>query len=582
VWVGPLFYYELVRLARKGRGTLLRCAYALAGLVALFFAYYSRFPSYDLWDAPFSSELTIGVRDLASLSRDVVTVILWVQTAAVVVLAPPYLAGAIAEERERGTLDLLLTTQMSDREIVLGKLAARVTHLGGILLAGLPLLAATQLWGGVDFRALLAAFAVTGLNLLCVASICVLYSALSRTTRAAIGSSYATVVALSVCCFCLALGAAPVELVGVTSWDTLSWGSTHANYWLLGYTASGQAAVVLFCLTGADFGLRSGPILFARDAGKRAARATRPSDKGKTVPARPGRESPPVGDRPLLWLEAYHLPRSERLGWMTRVGSLVVVAVIAGLFARIRLSSGAPESGAVAGGLRLGLVGLAAGWCVATGFRAAGSLGRERDLRTLDGLLTLPCSRSAVLGAKWVGSILRTADAGALAGTLAGTVGLVGLITGSLHPLSVPLLAVSVAGQLCFWASLGVWLSTVFRSTLRARVALGLAVLLVFGGSWLLAAGDPPFKPSGDADNYATSYWWEPLPGAVRAYTANPVRSFWLVTFKWWGADAFDESESRDAPLFGVRLAAAAGGSLAFVTAGGLLWLDACRRFRKE
>src|SRR3989442_1369449 len=30
--VGPLFYYELIRLARRGRSTVLRCVYALAVL----------------------------------------------------------------------------------------------------------------------------------------------------------------------------------------------------------------------------------------------------------------------------------------------------------------------------------------------------------------------------------------------------------------------------------------------------------------------------------------------------------------------------------------------------------------------
>src|SRR5438270_8263329 len=33
--VGPLFYYELLRLARRGRSTVLRCAYALTILIIL-------------------------------------------------------------------------------------------------------------------------------------------------------------------------------------------------------------------------------------------------------------------------------------------------------------------------------------------------------------------------------------------------------------------------------------------------------------------------------------------------------------------------------------------------------------------
>jgi ABC-type transport system involved in multi-copper enzyme maturation permease subunit len=575
--MGPLFYYELVRLARKGRSTVLRCAYALAGLVALFFVYHERFPSHDLWNAPFSPDVTLGVRDLAGLSRYFVGALLWAQTAAVVVLTPAYLAGAIADERERGTLDLLLTTRLSDREIVLGKLAARLTHLGGILLAGLPLLAATQLWGGVELRVLLAAFAVTGLNLLTVGAISVFQSVRSRTAWAATASSYVVVALLCGTCLDLPAGA-PIYAFEMTDGKLVSWGGTDITYLLFWCATAGQVAVVLFCLVVAIYRLRSEKTSPARDAGKKAAQAEPPADKGATVPARPGRQSPPVGDHPLLWLEVYHSPRSERPEENTRVGKLVVVTGFVGLLAFIRLCGRPGDARAVSAALHLGLLGLAACWCVATGSRAAGSLGLERGRQTLDGLLTLPCDRSAVLGAKWLGSILRTADVG----VLASTVGLMGLLSGALHPLAVPLLAVSVAGQLCFWASLGVWLSTVFRSTLRARVALALAVLLVFCGSWFLAAGDPPFAPPGRDGDFATTNWWEPLPGAVRAYSANPLRSWWYLAFRWWRNEESEETEVREARFFGVQLAAVAGGTLAFTLAAGLLWLDACRRFRKE
>jgi ABC-type transport system involved in multi-copper enzyme maturation permease subunit len=575
--MGPLFYYELVRLARKGRTTLLRCAYALAGLVTLYFAYHQRFPSHNLWNAPFSSGVTLGIRDLASLARSFVTVILWVQTVAIFLLTPAYLAGAIAGERERGTLDLLLTSHLSDREIVLGKLAARLVHLGGILLAGLPLLAATQLWGGVDFGVLLAAFAVTALNLLTVGSICVLYSARERTTWAAITTSYAANVILFGSCLAFLHGT-PVSLLEVTSGSSVWWGSSNIIYLVFGCGMVGQVALVLFCLTGAVRCLRSEKIAQApaRDAGTRAAKAEQPADKGKKDPAPRLRESPPVGDHPLLWLEIYRTRDSRASGWKDWLGNLVGLAVVVGLLAGLRLTLDR-EAGILSSFLRLVLVGVALAWCWVTASLAVSSLGLERERRTLDGLLTLPCSRSAVLGAKWLGSVW-----GSDAGYIAGAVAVIGLLCGVLHPLAVPLLAISVAGHLCFWASLGVWLSTVFRGTLRARVAMTLAVSLVFYGSWFLAAGDPPFDPYGYVGDPVTKYWKAPLPGAIRAYSANPLRSWWFLAFRWWGPDSSEETEVREARLFGVRVAAAAGGALAFALAGGLLWLDACRRFRKE
>src|SRR5262249_11663219 len=155
-----------VRLARRGRSTVVRCAYAVAVFLALYASYQSRFPEHRLLDEPFASPASVSPGDLARLAERFVSAILAIQSLAILVLTPAYLAGAVVEEKERGTLDLLFTTHLRDREIVLGKLAGRLVHLAGILAAGLPLLTLVQLWGGVDIYALLAAFLVTALNLL--------------------------------------------------------------------------------------------------------------------------------------------------------------------------------------------------------------------------------------------------------------------------------------------------------------------------------------------------------------------------------------------------------------------------------
>src|SRR5205823_4791729 len=129
-------------------------------------------------------------------------------------------------------------------------------------------------------------------------------------------------------------------------------------------------------------------------------------------------------------------------------------------------------------GVLRGLAILLAGWwCVTAGFRAASSVSRERDQGTLDGLLTLPVGRAAVLRAKWLGSILRWR----IAGYGLASVGVVGLLSGVLHPVGLLLLAVACASLLVFLASLGVWLSLVSRNTLWARMKMALGLLVVFG-----------------------------------------------------------------------------------------------------
>src|SRR5262249_57528128 len=87
--------------------------------------------------------------------------------------------------------ELLFTTHLSDREIVLGKLFGRLTHLGGVLLAGLPVLCILELWGGIGPVVIVAGFAVTALTLLSVGSVCILISVFTRHSLKALVISYA-------------------------------------------------------------------------------------------------------------------------------------------------------------------------------------------------------------------------------------------------------------------------------------------------------------------------------------------------------------------------------------------------------
>src|SRR5207248_1824364 len=102
------------------------------------------------------------------------------------VLGPAVLAGSLAGEKERGVLALLLTTRVSSREIVTGRLAGKLTQVGMILLTGLPavilLARMADLPAGVILTLLVVPAAVTvgGGGLAAVAS------ALSRRGRDAL------------------------------------------------------------------------------------------------------------------------------------------------------------------------------------------------------------------------------------------------------------------------------------------------------------------------------------------------------------------------------------------------------------
>ncbi len=115
-------------------------------------------------------------------------------------------------------------------------------------------------------------------------------------------------------------------------------------------------------------------------------------------------------------------------------------------------------------------------WSVFLAFRVSGSITREKEQDTLQSLLMLPGDREEILHAKGWGNILRFG----LIGYALGTLWLVGLITGVLHPLAFVLLALACAIYLAFLAGLGVWISLSSRSTLWANLSMVLMLMLCF------------------------------------------------------------------------------------------------------
>ena len=116
----------------------------------------------------------------------------------VVVLTPAYVAGCIADEKDRKTLEFLLTTDLSGHEIVFGKLAARVMTLLMYVLAGLPVIAFLQLFGGIDPDLLLAGTAATVGTVLGLSSVGIFFSVTLKKPRDAIALTYLAVAAYAV------------------------------------------------------------------------------------------------------------------------------------------------------------------------------------------------------------------------------------------------------------------------------------------------------------------------------------------------------------------------------------------------
>lgn len=123
-----------------------------------------------------SSQVGMSYRKLASSAAEAFTVIAYLQIFLICVLAPVFMGGAIAQEANPRTWEVLLTTPLSAAQIVLGNLFGRLFFVFALLLCSLPLFALTQYFGGVPGSAIFASYAISGCAALLVGAIAIALS----------------------------------------------------------------------------------------------------------------------------------------------------------------------------------------------------------------------------------------------------------------------------------------------------------------------------------------------------------------------------------------------------------------------
>src|SRR5262245_16520478 len=183
---GPLFGYDLVASTRRGQHLGLRLLVALVLLGGLYLLYAGQ--GFD----PFTdmSERRLRPQEMARLAEGFAATVMAVQFAMVLLLTPPLVGEAIAREKERRTLEFLFVTELTNWEIIVGKLTARLAYLVGVLLTCLPVLALTQLFGGIDPVGLLTSYVGLLTMTVAVGCVCMLMSVWARTALEATVCSY--------------------------------------------------------------------------------------------------------------------------------------------------------------------------------------------------------------------------------------------------------------------------------------------------------------------------------------------------------------------------------------------------------
>jgi ABC-type transport system involved in multi-copper enzyme maturation permease subunit len=180
---GPVFAWEWLTGARRWQLYAGRVLFGLALLLSIW-AVWTRYTG-----------RVMEPSELAQIGPSLYIAYVLTQLGLVCLVTPAMTSGAICQEKARGSLLHLLTTDLSDSEIVFGKLLARLFPAGMLLATGVPVLMICGLLGGLDLNAVLGAAAVTaGTALLCCSG-ALMISVWARKPQGALMAAYFALVA---------------------------------------------------------------------------------------------------------------------------------------------------------------------------------------------------------------------------------------------------------------------------------------------------------------------------------------------------------------------------------------------------
>ncbi|MCC6174217.1 MAG: ABC transporter permease [Chloroflexi bacterium] len=204
----PLAGKELLARMRGPRTFIVATLFLfpLGGLALGLYALAASAPAGDLMTGP-----PIGKLYFAAVSL--------LELALICLLAPALSADLISGERERRTLDLLLVTPLSRRQIILGKLASALGSVTLLIVLALPIQALAVVLGGIGVEDLVVGLLILVLTAVTYGCVGLFWSARLRTTRASVLMAYATtllgVVGLPLVLFLALVG---MQFVGTASY----------------------------------------------------------------------------------------------------------------------------------------------------------------------------------------------------------------------------------------------------------------------------------------------------------------------------------------------------------------------------
>jgi ABC-type transport system involved in multi-copper enzyme maturation permease subunit len=254
--IGPVLRQELLLGGRRQRLYLFRWIYA-GWLVILVLYCYARYygqeserRNYYYNNYQYVTPTYNSVSAPQAVGAQFTNLFLYQQLLIIGLAVPALVAGAVTDEKQRGTLQYLLTANLDARHIVLGKLVARSGLVWLLLLTGLPLFALLAGFSGVAPFTVGLILVVLILPIFALASISLLASVWSRSTVDAVAGSYVVQIILALVVWRIGpdfLNPLYVVEPAQVSWDAMDLGAVGRRLLLssTGWVILGGTALAL-------------------------------------------------------------------------------------------------------------------------------------------------------------------------------------------------------------------------------------------------------------------------------------------------------------------------------------------------
>ncbi|MEM9083152.1 MAG: ABC transporter permease subunit [Planctomycetota bacterium] len=356
-----------------------------------------------------------GFQALAKAGSQSFVIVAYLQLALICVIAPVFMAGAIAHEANPRTWDIMLTTPMNALQITLGQLLGRLFFVLALLFSSLPLFAVTQYFGGVPGSSVVASYFISASAATLVGAIAIALAVFRLAGRRAVFAFYVTVVTYLGVTFAIdaiiSNGGVTVltplnpflalrSLIETTNYPIPSPDELEAMSWLGATWFSSPVTVWAVLSVGLSLILALASTINVRNLGSRKKKTT-----GKLGPAGERfRGAKSVSNNPIAWRESAGRggtawARTARWAFVGAGGlfGLAIVAYYHGggfdttTFQAVLLATVVTEL------LIILLIALNI---------SATAISREREDGTLDLLLTTPITPKEYLGGKLLGIVL--------------------------------------------------------------------------------------------------------------------------------------------------------------------------------